>query len=409
MRFRHVNQAYATIGVSDALAAITPFQGGDVAAWFAGRYGGRSFGFGSARAALNALLRSHGIGPGDEVVLCGFTCLAVPEAVVYAGATPIYADLASGAWASGADEIDIVASDHTRAVIVQHTYGIPTPMADILDLARQRGWLIIEDCALALGSGVGGIPIGCEGDAAIFSFEMTKTVTGGWGGIAVARNPDLAAVMDDSYANVADLPPLWRMREMFQVLVSSVLFKPSIFGFSKYVVAALYRFHVFRMSGQALGKTPPPRWSYRLPRFQSALVQRQLVRLETILARRVEIADSYRRWLDATGRIDVSGPRVPGINLLRFPMLTTDPEQLVIEARRRGFEIGRWFDAPISPMPEAPESIGYIWGRCPRAEWVAQHIVNLPLDPRMTMSDVTALLRLLAEMDIRPLPLPCHV
>jgi perosamine synthetase len=349
-------------------------------------------------------LGAAGIGPGDEVILCGFSCLAVPEAVGYAGATPVYADLAVGKWASGIAEIAACASDRTRAVVVQHSFGIPADVGPIAELARERGWLLIEDCALALGSMVGGRLLGTLGDAAIVSFEMTKTVTGGWGGVAIARRPDLAAAMSASYAAEPEAGVGARLREFLQVLLSVVLFSPAVFGWSKYVVAALYRSGIFRISGRPLAASPPRNWSHRLPRFSAALVVRQLRRLEDILARRGTVAAAYRRWLDREGRPDVSGPRAEGVALLRFPVLVDRPTELVDRARARGIELGRWFDAPVSPMPYAPESIGYRWGSCPRAEAIASQVVNLPLDPRMTAYDIARLLSLLGEFALHPLP-----
>lgn len=401
---RHLNQAYATTGIGDVARALFAVYPSSLASWFRERFAGDAFAYGSGRAALCALLRAAGIGPGDEVILCGFTCLAVPEAVIYAGATPVYADLAPGAWSSGPSDIEACAGPRTRGIVVQHSFGLPAPIEELAELARRRGWTLIEDCALALGSSRGDRALGSFGDAAIFSFEMTKTVTGGWGGMTVVREAKLAAAMSASYAREAQLAPHKTWREALQVLLSALMFRPALFGIAKYAVAALYRSGAFRMSGRPLHASPPRGWSYRLPRFSAALVDRQLRRLDEILRARRAIADAYQDGLARAGLADSVGPRPAGVELLRYPILVEDAQRLVDEARSQGIELGRWFDAPVAPMPDPPARVNYRWGQCPRAESVARHVVNLPLDPRMTAEDIVHVLELVRGHRLLTMP-----
>jgi perosamine synthetase len=406
VRQRHQHFPYATVRELDVLRAAFADHRAQLHRWFERRYGGRAFGYNSGRAALRALLRAADMKPGDEVIVCGFTCLAVPEAVLYAGATPVYADMSLQDWSSGVEQVLAVATERTRAVVVQHTFGIPASVAAVVAIARQRGWFVIEDCALALGSEDHGTPLGSMGDAAIFSFEMTKTVTAGWGGMAVVRNAQLAAAISARYAEEPGIGVLALLREILQVLLSTTLLRPLLFGATRYLVAALYRSHLFRMSGRPLARVAPDRWSYRLPRFHASLVYLQLARLERIRSRAAQIAARYRRWLDDGGHADVSGPRADGVHLLRFPLLVDDPQGLCAWASRHGFELGRWFDAPVAPMPDRPLEINYSWGQCPQAEKTARRVVNLPLHLRMTDADVERLIAVLDSYRAERLPLP---
>jgi hypothetical protein len=72
----------------------------------------------------------------------------------------------------------------------------------------------------------------------------------------------------------------------------------------------------------------------------------------------------------------------------------------------RGFELGRWFDAPIAPMPEPPSRAGYRPGSCPRAEVLGARIVNLPVSVRVTDEDVARLLAAFDDLGVRPLAMP---
>ena len=322
--YRHQSFAYAAVSESDVLRALISDRREALRAWFDATYAGRSFLLGSGRASLRAVLLASGIGADDEVVTCGFTCLAVPEAVMYAGAVPVYADLQRGGWSSGVEEIERVATSRTRAVIVQHTFGIPAPIAAIVQVARQRGWVVIEDCALALGSSIDGVPIGVHGDAAIFSFEMTKTIAAGWGGIAVTRAPALSERLRLAYGAEPQLPA-WRVaREALQIIASTTLYRRNVLGASRYLLAALYGSGLFRMSGRPLQQRVPANWSYRLPRVHAALAHGQLSQIACLKRRSAQIAAHYREWLARTGRPDVSGPATEHVYLLRFPLLVSN-------------------------------------------------------------------------------------
>ena len=138
-----------------------------------------------------AILQTLGIKRGDEVIISVFTCFAVPEAVIYAGGKPVYADINIYAWSFGLPELRKCCGSKTRAIIIQHSFGRTHDLKKIIEFARRKDIFVIEDCALALGNKYQGQPLGSFGDAAFFSFEMTKTVTSGWGGVAVLHDVTL--------------------------------------------------------------------------------------------------------------------------------------------------------------------------------------------------------------------------
>ena len=78
----------------------------------------------SGRQALYDLLKSYSIGKGDEVILQAFTCIAVPEPIIWTGATPIYADIAKDSYSIDPKDLERKITSHTKAIIIQHTFGI---------------------------------------------------------------------------------------------------------------------------------------------------------------------------------------------------------------------------------------------------------------------------------------------
>jgi hypothetical protein len=163
---------------------------------------GAVFSTGSARSALSSCLQAAGIGAGDEVLLSAYTCLAVPTAVIAAGATPVYADINAATLNVDADTWIAALSPRVRAVVVQHTLGKPASIEVVAAAARARGILVIEDCALSIGSSIDGRAVGTFGDAAIFSMELSKTLSCGWGGVLVVHQPELAGAMRERYAGL---------------------------------------------------------------------------------------------------------------------------------------------------------------------------------------------------------------
>ena len=134
--------------------------------------------------ALELALETLGIGAGDEVIVTCYTFIASAGAVVMRGAVPVMADIDPETLNISADTVRAVISSRTRAIIAVHLGGMPCDMDPLLDLAREYGLKVIEDCAQAHGATYKGQPVGSLGDVAAFSFCQDKIMTtGGEGGM----------------------------------------------------------------------------------------------------------------------------------------------------------------------------------------------------------------------------------
>ncbi len=142
--------------------------------------------------ALEAALMALGIGPGDEVILTSRTFLASASSVVFAGATPVFADVDLDSGTITAASIEAVLTERTKAVMLVHLGGWVSDMDPITELARDRGLFVIEDCAQCHGASYGGRRAGSLGDIAAFSFCQDKIMTtGGEGGMITTDNEKL--------------------------------------------------------------------------------------------------------------------------------------------------------------------------------------------------------------------------
>ena len=145
---------------------------------------------GGGSSGLWLSLMGLGIGPGDEVIVPGFTYVASISAIVYARALPVLAEVDDS---FNLDPADVQAriTPRTRAIIVVHMLGAPARLDELKDIADRHGIALIEDCAQAFGATYQGQGVGGIGAAGVYSFNEYKTITCGDGGMIVTDDEDL--------------------------------------------------------------------------------------------------------------------------------------------------------------------------------------------------------------------------
>ena len=338
------------------------------------------------RSGLFTLLTALNVGEGDEVIVTGFTCSAVAEPIQQHGATPVYVDIESGSFCLDQNLLLSAITPRTRVIILQHTFGFAGPIEEVVNTARKHGLFVIEDCALALGSKKDGRWLGTFGDAAVWSFELSKTLSVGWGGLVGINHDGELAGRVRAIAEGAGFQCRWlAAQRLLQGGLSGLLYHhraPNLFR--RYGLAALFKFRIFRRSKDTPAsdlRMPSDRqWKYLLRQWQ---------RLDTILSTSKAAQRAYDKTLASHG-CDSPSARHAGAEtyLIRFPLLIKDPERFVAFFAARGIEVGRWFSSPVSSGLESPSKYGYEPTSCPMAERVCAHIVNLPLHGRLTKAQV---------------------
>lgn len=142
--------------------------------------------------SLEITLRAMEIGPGDEVIVPPYTFVATASSVLAAGATPVFADIDLNNFnCIDPSSVAAAVTPRTRAVIPVHMAGCPAEMDPIMALAEKHGIFVLEDAAQAHGAEYGGLKIGSIGHAASFSFQETKNLSAGEGGILTTNSADL--------------------------------------------------------------------------------------------------------------------------------------------------------------------------------------------------------------------------
>ena len=228
----------------------------------------------SATTALHLILRIHGIGQNDDVLLPSHTCMANVNAIAAAGATPVFADIDPQTYNLDPRDAEARLTSRTRAIMVVDQIGLPADLDPFIELARRRGLLLIDDAATALGARYRGRPLGGCGVPTVFSFHPRKVITTGEGGMIVTDDSQLAEkarVLRSAGASVSDLAR-------------------------------------HEAKGALVQTYPEPGYNYRLTDLQAAVGLVQLGRLPAIQAERRRQAQVYTR---AFAGSELAPPHVP--------------------------------------------------------------------------------------------------
>jgi perosamine synthetase len=145
-------------------------------------------------AGLYCCLKALGIGPGDEVIVPDMTFIATANAVIMAGAEPVFCAVLSDTFCLDPSKIEEVATSRTRAVMPVHLYGQSADMDAILSVAERLKLLVVEDAAQGVGVRFNGRHVGTFGQMGILSYYGNKTVTCGEGGIILTDDDELARI-----------------------------------------------------------------------------------------------------------------------------------------------------------------------------------------------------------------------
>jgi dTDP-4-amino-4,6-dideoxygalactose transaminase len=339
--------------------------------------------FWRGRVAMYAILRALGIGEGDEVIVPAFTCVAVPNAVLYAGATPVYVDIDDATYTADPPAVAAAMSPRTRAVVAQNTFGLSADLDALRAVAAPHDAVVVDDCTHGLGGAYKGRPNGAASHAAFYSTQWSKPISTGLGGIAVTTDRALAREL----AAIESAAPEPTMRD--RALLATMLVARERIATPRTIRAgrAAYR-AVSRVGlvpgsssgGELAGAEMPQSFVARLSGFQARLATRRLATLDAAVRRRRAMADTYSAWLTADGKTTPREPDWAQHSYLRYPIRVREREAFVAEADRRGVLLGDWFHSPLYPIDEDLGRWGYRWGSNPIAERVSGEIVNLPVD-----------------------------
>ena len=149
--------------------------------------------FSSGTSALHGAAFAAGLQPGDEAITTPMTFCATANCILYQGATPVFADVTADTLNINPDEVARRVTNKTKAIISVDYAGHPVDLDTILELAKEKNLIVIEDACHALGARHRERPVGGICDMTVFSFHPVKHITTGEGGMVTTNDEEVAA------------------------------------------------------------------------------------------------------------------------------------------------------------------------------------------------------------------------
>ena len=307
--------------------------------------------------ALHLAVLALGIGEGDEVIVPSLSFVATANAVLYARAKPIFADIGSleRPLISVAD-VEKKITSKTRAIIPMHYAGYPCDMSALVDLARARGIRIIEDDAHAVGSRIGDRKCGAIGDIGCFSFFANKNLAAGEGGMLTTSDPALFEYMKIR-------------RSHGMTTLSWDRFKGHSFSYDVVDVG----------------------FNFTMPELTAAVALCQLSKLDRHNAERDRVFGSYVRRLGKNPRLTIpfAGEPAPGARHI-FPVLLAegvDRQDFMQKLRAAGIQTSIHY-APIHRFSQYERLFTAAPVQLPLTEAYSARVVTLPFHQGLSDTDV---------------------
>jgi dTDP-4-amino-4,6-dideoxygalactose transaminase len=343
----------------------------------------RLFLYWKGRVALYSVLKAMRIGPGDEVILPAFTCVVVPNAILYLGAKPVYVDINSSTLCAHTPQIEAAITSRTKAILIQNMLGLSVHVEDIVTLAKAKGIYTIEDCTHGFGGSSEGVYYGLHSDAAFFSSQWNKPFSTGIGGMLVVNNEKL--IHEVGSANELLIPPSFKERFILSLLLFSKAYL--VKGSTYWRLLKLYRWLskkglvVGSSSNQEISGIEMPRHYFKaMSGVQSRAGLRALQTFTEVVQTRKERAHQVHQWLTIHNKIRIPNEFLEQHAFLKYPLLVQDRTNFIMWAEKENIPLGDWFVSPLHPVTESLLPWGLVAQDFPNALEISGSIVNLSLD-----------------------------
>lgn len=368
---------------------------------FASRFGPKykALAINSGRSAEYIILKALGIGEGDEVALQAFTCIAVPNSVLWLKAKPMYVDIDSSL-NMDPQKLRKMITRKTKAVIVQHTFGVPASLDMIRKITRDKKVFMVEDCAHSLGAKYDGEETGTFGDVSFFSFGRDKVISSIFGGVILCADTDLYLKMKSERDKLKMPSRRWIFQQLLHPIAFSLILPLYNLYFGKLILFLLQKLNLLSRAVYAKEKKsqqPKEIFPTKMPGVLARLARNQLKKLDSFNAHRTKIADIYKKSLRKGVQIRIGSKSMP--IWLRFPVLVGNRNQLYDRFKSRGILLGDWYKEILSPSRQI-ELFGYKLGSCEMAEKYSKEILNLPTYPLLTIDQAVFVSELLKKYEI---------
>lgn len=313
----------------------------------------------SGTAGLHASLIAADIRDGDEVITSSYSFVASANAIAYERARPVFVDIDPVSLNLDPGRIEDAITPRTRAIMPVHVFGQPADMDPILEIARRRGLVVIEDACEAIGAEYRTRAAGTLGDAGVFAFYPNKQITTGEGGVIITNRADIANVCRSLRNQGRDVHDGW-------------------------------------LQHTRLG------YNYRMSELHAAVGVGQLERFDELMARRARVASRYTARLSNMLRIEPPAVVDSTTAMSWFVYVvrlasTVDRSEVIAGLASRGIPSRPYFP-PIHLQPHYRTAYELAEGDLPITEDIGARTLALPFHADLPDEDVDYVCETLAEL-----------
>ncbi|MHB1938565.1 MAG: DegT/DnrJ/EryC1/StrS family aminotransferase [Acidobacteriaceae bacterium] len=334
----------------------------------------------SASTGLSLALIAAGVGPGDEVITTPVSWISTANAAAALGAKVVFADIDSATLNLDSESVAAKITDRTKVILPVHLYGQCCDMDALNELARPRGIVVVEDAAHAPGAEYKGRKAGALGDIGVFSFHQQKNmVTLGEGGMITTSSKALYE----------------RMLSYRSLCCRTYDPKGKYLPFDEALQPMGKKY--WHLGFDEVG------FNYRMTDIQAAVGVVQLRKLDSLNARRVEIAKNYTEGLQGIHglRLPFVAPEVKHVfhvfAVLVEPEFPVNKEDFMWSLYTQK-KIKVWSHYTPIHLSTAYRNLGHREGECPVAEKMFQKYVSIPIHPRMTDQAIQYVIESIREL-----------
>ncbi len=333
----------------------------------------------SGRSALMLLLRSLSLDSDDEVLLQAFSCNAAVNPILWTPAKPVFVDIDDSYNIDPEDLLRKITAK-SKVVIVQHTFGVPARMDEIMKICKEKNLFLIEDCAHSLGAKYKEKTVGTMGDASYFSFGRDKVISCVYGGLLSVKDEKLAKKINEKYEDLEFPSTSWTIQQLLHPILMSFVVKTYASGFGKALLVLFQKIGLLSKAvtkGERIG-IKPKYFPYKLPDALARLAITQLSRIDEFNEHRNKIASLYEAFFMSSGfeytkRNDEVNP-----NFYRFTLRHKKAHDIIKTCWKNNLLIGDFYTSVLIPNGTDLSIFGYQEGSCPRAQIASQETFNLP-------------------------------
>jgi dTDP-4-amino-4,6-dideoxygalactose transaminase len=386
--------------------------------------------FNSGRSAflaiLNAIKESDpsfaNASEGKEILLQAFTCNAVPNPIIWSGFKPIYVDCDEKTFNIDVVDLKKKITAKSRVVVVQHTFGLPADLDEILEICQKNNLILIEDCAHSLGAEYGstrvsterltaeglsrksspqakGKKVGTFGKVSFLSFSRDKVISSVYGGMAVTDDDNLAKKIKEFQEKLDYPSDSWILQQLLHPILMEYLILPTYSILGKYILIFFQWLHILSKAVHWTEKRgrKPDYFPKRLPNALAVLALNQFKRLDKFNEYRRVIAEFYYENLkDSQFQLPPEFEDRKQI-FLRFTIKHPKAHEIIRTAWQKNILIGDWYNKVIAPHDTKLEKMRYRLGSCPKAEKLAKETFNLPTHINISKQDAEKTIQFLRE------------